>query len=129
MRSSRCMARQLDGPGVEGGRISLKTRNAERATPVDWEARQLEEFDRRAAAGEAATGIEAAAIVDDGRGGRVFRYMKALPVAPLCVQCHGDRDGLAPELLQALRRDYPHDRATGYAVGDIRGAVSVQRPL
>ena len=59
----------------------------------------------------------------------MFRYMKALPVAPVCVQCHGEQANMAPELVQALARDYPHDAATGYAPGQIRGAVTVQRPL
>jgi hypothetical protein len=25
--------------------------------------------------------------------------------------------------------EYPHDKATGYAVGQVRGAVTVKRPL
>jgi len=128
-RAPAMMAARAAQLGWKIRRVSLKTRNAERATPDDWERRQLEDFDRRAAAGEAAAGIEVAAIVADGQGGQIFRYLKALPVAPVCVQCHGERDNLSPQLLQALQRDYPHDRATGYAAGDIRGAVSVQRPL
>ncbi|MDQ3259267.1 MAG: DUF3365 domain-containing protein, partial [Pseudomonadota bacterium] len=28
-----------------------------------------------------------------------------------------------------LSQQYPHDRATGYVVGQVRGAISVKRPL
>jgi len=28
-----------------------------------------------------------------------------------------------------LTKEYPHDQATGYSVGQIRGAVSIKRPL
>jgi hypothetical protein len=28
-----------------------------------------------------------------------------------------------------LQAEYPHDKATGYGVGQLRGAVTVKRPL
>jgi hypothetical protein len=55
--------------------------------------------------------------------------MKALPVQPVCVNCHGDAANLAPEIKERIAREYPADRATGYLPGQIRGAVSVKRPL
>lgn len=46
--------------------------------------------------------------------------------APLCMQCHGDEaKDIAPETLTAIRKLYPDDKATGYKVGDLRGAWSV----
>ena len=47
-------------------------------------------------------------------------------VAP-CVACHGDRDTLDPAIQAILNEQYPHDRATGYSPGDLRGAFSVKR--
>jgi len=47
----------------------------------------------------------------------------------VCVNCHGDSASLAPEIKERIARDYPADRATGYLPGQIRGAVSVKRPL
>ena len=41
----------------------------------------------------------------------------------------GRRDGLPPPEREELARRYPEDRATGYRVGDLRGAVSVRVPL
>ncbi len=109
-------------------RVSLKTRNAERATPDIWEARQLADFNIRAANGEKPETIEKGEIVTiDGK--QVFRYMKGLPVADVCLKCHGPADGLDAALKVKLTESYPHDQATGYSKGQIRGALTVKRPL
>lgn len=109
-------------------RVSLKTRNAERGTPDEWEAKVLADFDRRAAAGEKRDQLEAGEIVASAEG-RVFRYMKALPVQEACLTCHGDVAKLTPELQTKLATLYPQDQATGYQLGQIRGALTVKRPL
>lgn len=107
-------------------RVSLRQRNP-KAAPDAWEREVLEEFDRRAAAGEAAATLEKAQTLTlDGR--TESRYMKALPVGPLCLQCHGADDSLAAPVRERLRERYPADRATGYAPGQIRGAVSLRKP-
>ena len=109
-------------------RVSLKTRNAERATPDLWEARQLADFNIRAASGEKLDTMEKSEVVTiDGKP--VFRYMKALPVADACLKCHGPADGLDAGLKAELAKSYPHDQATGYAKGQVRGALTVKRPL
>lgn len=110
-------------------RVSLKTRNASTGTPDVWEARQLADFNIRAANGEKAELLEVGEIVSDADGKRSFRYLKALPVAPVCVSCHGQRETQSDDLQAALAKDYPHDAATGYSVGQVRGALSVKRPL
>ena len=109
-------------------RVSLKTRNAERATPDLWEATQLADFNIRAANGEKPETLEKSEIVSIN-GKQVFRYMKALPVADACVKCHGPAEGLDAGLKAELSKYYPHDLATGYAKGQIRGALTVKRPL
>jgi hypothetical protein len=53
-------------------------------------------------------------------------YMQAIVTQPLCVACHGT--ALAPDVASALARLYPSDRATGFAVGDLRGAFVVRWP-
>lgn len=109
-------------------RVSLKTRNAERATPDLWEVRQLADFNIRAANGEKFDTMEKSEIVSiDGKP--VFRYMKALPVGDVCLKCHGAVDGLEAGLKAKLAESYPHDQATGYSKGQIRGALTVKRPL
>jgi hypothetical protein len=109
-------------------RVSLKTRNAERATPDLWEVRQLADFNIRAANGEKIDTLEKSEVVSiDGKP--VFRYMKALPVGDVCLKCHGPADGLDAGLKAKLAESYPHDQATGYSKGQIRGALTVKRPL
>lgn len=109
-------------------RVSLRTRNAERATPDLWEVRQLADFNIRAANGEKIDTMEKSEIVTiDGK--QVFRYMKALPVGDVCLKCHGAVDGLEAGLKAKLAESYPHDQATGYSKGQIRGALTVKRPL
>ena len=109
-------------------RVSLKTRNAERATPDLWEARQLADFNIRAANGEKIDTLEKSEIVSVA-GKPVFRYMKALPVADVCLNCHGAAEGFAAGLKDQLVESYPHDQATGYSKGQIRGALTVKRAL
>lgn len=109
-------------------RVSLKPRNAERGTPDLWEVRQLADFNIRAASGEKPETLEKSEIVSIN-GKQVFRYMKALPVADVCLKCHGSVDSLDAGLKAKLTESYPHDLATGYAKGEIRGALTVKRPL
>lgn len=109
-------------------RVSLKTRNAERGTPDLWEVRQLADFNIRAANGEKPDTLEKSEIVSiDGKP--VFRYMKALPVGDVCLMCHGAVEGMDAGLKARLAESYPHDQATGYSKGQIRGALTVKRPL
>lgn len=105
-------------------RVSLKARNDARAVPDAWEKAALEDFDKRAAAGEPPAQLEKGEKIDNE-----YRYVKALPVQPLCLNCHGPADQLTAAVKSALGQQYPNDRATGYSVGQIRGAISVRKPL
>lgn len=112
--------------GWQVRRVTLRERNPQ-AVPDAWERATLEDFDRRAAAGEAPATLERAEVVVQN-GQPVQRYMRALPVQPLCLSCHGDPAHLAPAVKERLNTLYPADRATGYAVGQLRGAITLQRP-
>ena len=107
-------------------RVSLKNRNP-KAVPDAWERAALEDFDRRAAAGEPPAQLERVEVVNDG-GRRLQRYMRALPTQDLCVQCHGTPDRISPAVAAKLTQIYPQDRAVGYRVGQIRGAITLYRP-
>lgn len=110
-------------------RVTLKARNPQRATPDAWERKTLEEFDRRAATGENPAKLEKGEVVEQADGTRAFRYAKALPTQPLCLNCHGAEDKLTPAVKARLAEHYPQDRATGYSEGQIRGAIVATRPL
>ena len=108
-------------------RVSLRNRNP-RAVPDDWERAALVDFDRRAAAGENPALLERAEVVPvDGRP--TYRYLRALPTQELCVSCHGAPEKLSPAVAAKLREHYPEDRAVGYGPGQIRGAITLKKPL
>ena len=109
-------------------RVSLKPRNPSMGAPDAWEQGVLLEFDRRAAAGEKPEALEHAEIVREAQGS-YFRYMKALPVREVCLACHGPAEGIAAGTRARLEAEYPFDKATGYHVGEVRGAVTIKRPL
>ncbi|MEZ5614240.1 MAG: DUF3365 domain-containing protein [Rhodocyclaceae bacterium] len=108
-------------------RVSLKNRNP-KAVPDAWEEAVLREFDKRAAAGEKPTSLEKGEVVmADGK--KMYRYMKALPTQDLCLNCHGTPDRISPEVKAKLGELYPNDKATGYHAAEIRGAVTIKKPL
>lgn len=108
-------------------RVSLKNRNP-KAIPDSWEQAVLEDFDRRVSAGESPATMEKAEIVADGDK-RTLRYMKALPTQKICLNCHGMPDQLVSEVKATLSQHYPNDKAIGYSEGQVRGALTVKRPL
>lgn len=108
-------------------RVSLRNRNP-KAVPDAWELAALEDFDRRAAAGEEPATLEKYAVMEDA-GRKEYRYMKALPVQPVCLACHGAADALAPDVATIIHTLYPADKAVGYAVGEIRGAITIRKAL
>lgn len=114
--------------GWRVSRVSLRTRNPALGLPDAWEHRVLKEFDQRLARGEKADSLEFGEVVHEP-GGSYFRYMKALPVTRMCLSCHGPLESLAGEVKEKLAADYPNDRGTGYSIGQVRGAVTVKRPL
>ena len=107
-------------------RVSLRQRNP-KAVPDSWERAALEDFDRRAAAGEKPATLERAELVQEG-GRAVYRYMRALPTAELCLSCHGAPERLSPAVTSQLKTLYPDDKAVSYAVGQIRGAMTIRKP-
>lgn len=114
--------------GWQVKRVGTRVRNPLTGVPDAWEQRELAQFQQRLRDNEAAQLIEKLAIVDGPRT-QTARYLKAIPVAPPCLACHGAREVQSPALRAALDRDYPHDAATGYSPGELRGAFSLQRQL
>jgi len=111
--------------GWEIGRTSLKTRNPANK-PDQWELAVLKKFEQRKAAGEDPKKMEYSELVEtDGK--QTFRYMKAIPTGAICLTCHGEK--LAPEVEAKLKELYPQDQATGFKLGDIRGAFTIKQPV
>lgn len=109
-------------------RVSLRPRNPALGTADAWEQRVLLDFEKRAERGEKLDAIEFGEIVSEPAG-RFYRYMKVLPMGAVCLNCHGPEAGMTASLKSLLETEYPHDRATGFTAGQVRGAVTVKRPL
>ncbi len=107
-------------------RVSLRQRNP-KAAPDEWERAVLQDFDRRAAAGEGPATLEKAEVVIVG-GQAQQRYMRALPVQQMCLACHGPADSVSPAVTAQLKALYPDDLGVGYRVGELRGAITLKRP-
>ncbi len=108
-------------------RVSERNRNP-KAVPDAWELAALKDFDQRAAAGEKPATLEKFELVDTN-GAKEYRYMKALPVGQVCLACHGTSDKITTDVAERLKTLYPADRAVGYSLGQIRGAITLRKPV
>ncbi len=122
------LARQHEKEGWRVRRVSVKYRNSADA-PDAYEARVLDEFAALKAKGELQVDTEHAEVVTE-QGRQYLRYMKPIVMgSPVCLSCHGGPEEIHPDVKAELQRLYPDDKATGYRVADLRGAVSVKIPL
>ncbi len=109
--------------GLEIGRTSLKVRNP--ANEADaWETDVLQRFETRLASGEAIQKLTFKEKVDSESGSQ-WRMMKAIPTDKVCLSCHGKK--IAEPIQARIDTHYPDDMATGFKLGDIRGAFTVKR--
>lgn len=111
--------------GVHLMRTSQRYRNPDNA-PNEWQSEVLQSFEDRKRAGEAASTLTWSETVET-ESGKEFRFMKAIPTAGLCLQCHGTT--IAAPVSEKLASLYPEDKATGFNVGDLRGAFVVTQQL
>ena len=113
-RRAPAIARGLSVDGVRMGRSSHKLRNPDNAPP-DWLEPILSDY----ASGEAP--LEPRAIdIGAGRHG----YVEPIITQPMCLTCHGNE--IDAGVRAQLAEDYPEDRATGFAEGDLRGVFWVE---
>jgi len=108
-------------------RVSLKTRNPLLGSPDAWEQKVLADFAGRLEKEDPAN-IEFAEIVTEPQG-KFMRYMKAIPTQDVCLKCHGSLETIVPQVKEQLKAEYPHDKATGYTINQIRGAFSIKKAL
>ncbi|MCB5227855.1 DUF3365 domain-containing protein [Alishewanella sp. 16-MA] len=111
--------------GWEVGRTSLRVRNsANIADP--WEQNILQSYITALAAGADATELQHAEIVNKGEGSS-FRYMQPIMLEPVCQACHGNM--ITEAVLQTIQEHYPADLATGFEIGELRGAFTLKKRL
>lgn len=109
-------------------RVGTRVRNTMLGSPDAWEQKVLADFQAKAAKGEDYKDMAHAEVVEEPNG-KYFRFMKAIPVQQPCLQCHGNDEQVLPEVQMIIDERYPHDKARGYKVGDLRGAVSIKQAM
>lgn len=106
-------------------RTALRARNPANA-PREEEKGVLLSFLARNLAGQSPAQLETIRLIERD-GEPTVHYMRAIPTMEPCLACHGEK--LTPEVAAAIAENYPDDQATGFKVGDIRGAFSLYKPL
>ena len=114
--------------GARVTRVSLTPRNPALGWGDAWEQQVLMDFEQRVAKGEAADGMEHAAVVNEPAG-RFLRCMRVLPMQAPCMHCHGPVEQISESVRSQLAHDCPHDRAAGLTLGKVRGSVTYKKPL
>jgi len=111
--------------GFEIARTSLKVRNPNNVAD-DWEKEILHQFESSKQQGnDVKTLFVSEAIIENDQ--HELRIMKAIPTAGICLTCHGSN--IEPKILTKLNELYPNDQATGFKLGDIRGAFTLKKQL
>lgn len=109
-------------------RVSNKNRNAIQGNPDAWEKAALARFQAAINTDQQNQNLEFSEVVTENNH-RYFRYAKGIRVQALCLQCHGQAQDISPNVQKLLNEHYPNDLATGYQVGDLRGAISIKTQL
>ncbi|MGK2233736.1 MAG: hypothetical protein ACI92O_002946 [Colwellia sp.] len=107
------------------GRTALRVRNISNA-PDEWELNTLRQFEQRKEAEETLKHMEYSEVVKTGEKS-VYRYMKAIPTGEECTTCHGNN--IDEKISGKIKLLYLNDQATGFNVGDIRGAFTLEKTL
>ncbi len=97
--------------GVTVGRSTSKQRNPANHGPEWVQARQAQ--------AESQVKPDGLSEVLDGEA----RVLKPIYIEGPCLSCHGPPESIAESTRAFLAERYPEDAATGYSMGQLRGAV------
>lgn len=113
------IAKKYSSHGWQISRTSLKTRNSQNTPNID-EIAILKDFAKRLAGGEPAKTVSYSNL--NPKSGE-YQFMKAIPTGQLCLACHGEN--ITNDLKAKIKAHYPKDTATGFKLGELRGAFKV----
>ncbi|MGE0073051.1 MAG: DUF3365 domain-containing protein [Thiomonas sp.] len=117
-----------DKTGWKITRVGTRVRNVDMGTPNVWQHKALAHLNADLKSGAKPETLEWSEVVMEN-GKPTLHYAKAIVLQTQCVACHGTAEQLAAGVADKLKIEYPHDQATGYAPGQLRGAVVISRPL
>jgi hypothetical protein len=112
-------------PGWSLRRTALRVRNPDN-TATDWQRAVLVDWEAQIVAGEVS---DLGSLEWSSVEGAELRTMRAIPMDGLCLGCHGPLDQIDAAVVAALAEHYPEDQATGFRVGELRGAFVVTGPI
>ncbi len=102
-------------------RTSLNYRNSENSPKSD-EREVLEAMQKDFDAGKALPNLIVKKIYDD-----TYKVYQPIYINKgVCLKCHGDISTLDKNAYSVIKENYPNDKATGYKMGDLRGAFVVK---
>lgn len=108
-------------------RASFENRNPENI-PNEFEAKAIKLFEDLMKEGKlnAQTNLIEKETIDNKE---MIRFAKPIFVEAPCLNCHGSQTEISEEVANVIILNYPNDKATGYKIGDLRGAISVTKEL
>lgn len=113
--------------GIYIKRVSFNYRNTNNQ-PDEFETKGLKYFEELKSRDKLTDTTEYFEVVD-AEGVKTVRFMKPIMVQAPCLGCHGAVENIGPDVKAVLNKKYPEDKATGYQMDDLRGAVSIQKTL
>jgi hypothetical protein len=111
--------------GIYIKRVSFNNRNANN-TPDNFESEGLNYFQQILDKGNLDTLSEYFKVIEENDV-KSLRYMKPILLQAPCLNCHGPKDQIIPDVLQVINNRYENDKAVNYQIGDLRGAISIQK--
>ncbi len=108
---------ELGAKSFKFRRVSGRNRNPKNA-PSEAQARVLESWEK---------GSGKAAFFEEG--GKFYTMHPIKISQPLCLGCHGSATDMDGKTAAAISKLYPQDKATGYKLGDLRGAFVTEIEL
>ncbi len=106
--------------GISLRRVALRWRNRNNQ-PDSVEAWWIEQFQRWRQEGRS---LDTLIVL---RQGSQLHLLRPIVIqTPLCLMCHGGPDDIPPSVAQVIAEQYPEDRARGFRLGDVRGALSIR---
>lgn len=111
--------------GIYIKRVSFRFRNENNA-PDNFESEGLKYFEKLFGEKKIDSLTEYTGLVKEDDI-TYIRYMKPIIIQAPCLNCHGNYEQIIPEVRSILNQRYKNDKAINYNIGDLRGAVSIQK--
>jgi hypothetical protein len=113
--------------GVKIKRFSLKNRNSNNY-PTQFEKEYLNYFEELNSGNELTPDSYLFKATGSNDQNNVT-LIKPIIIGAPCLNCHGSKDQINSDVRLMINEKYPDDKATGYNIGDLRGAISITKAL